>query len=252
MDGFTTNPYPKSKFNELINIESKSWWFRAREEIILWVILNIIKPSKHTQYLEVGCGTGYMLKGVNNAFPELNISGSEYYAEGVTFAQARNPNLRIFRLDICTREFDSKYDIIAAYDVIEHIKDDQAALKNIFNHLNPGGTLILTVPQHKWLWSNIDVLAYHQRRYSKKQLFRQLEECGFAVKYHNAFMALVLPIMMASRAIKQSRGSNSNELNPPLFISFILSAICKIELLAIKLGAHLPLGGSLMIVSTKQ
>ena len=60
------------------------------------------------------------------------------------------------------------YDLIGAFDVIEHIDDDRAGIASIATKLKPGGKFIMTVPAHPWMWSAHDVVNHHKRRYSKR------------------------------------------------------------------------------------
>ena len=74
------------------------------------------------------------------------------------------------------------YDLIGAFDVIEHIADDHAAMLSIAKRLKPGGKLVMTVPAHQWMWSAHDVVNHHVRRYSKRPLQRLIEASRFGSK----------------------------------------------------------------------
>ncbi|MFX4324646.1 methyltransferase domain-containing protein, partial [Acinetobacter baumannii] len=73
---------------------------------------------------------------------------------------------------------DGQYDMIAVLDVVEHIEDDVAALEAMAKRLKPGGTILITVPAHQWMWSAHDVVNHHKRRYSKATLIAALERAG--------------------------------------------------------------------------
>jgi hypothetical protein len=126
-------------------------------------------------------------------------------------------------------------------------------LKSIFSAIKPGGGCLITVPQHMWLWSKVDEAACHKRRYNKSELHSKLSDAGFKVVYSTSFVSLLLPIMMLSRAGKRSDDTNvspeSLKINPVL--NSLLSSVLSIERFLISLGVRFPLGGSRIIVATK-
>jgi hypothetical protein len=89
--------------------------------------------------------------------------------------------------------FGSESDLAGALDVLEHIDDDATALYEARRVLRPGGGIIITVPQHQWLWSDADDYAHHQRRYSRPELITSIETAGFRVQMVTSFVTLPLP-----------------------------------------------------------
>src|SRR5690606_12139762 len=121
--------------------------------------------------------------------------------------------------------------------------------------IKPGGGCIITVPQHKWLWSPVDEAACHQRRYTSRELHAKAEAAGFRIVRSTSFVTLLLPLMLPTRlAARRSRprpdGSEALTLNPVL--DRILAAIMRIEHLALRLGLSLPFGGSRLVVLIRQ
>lgn len=158
---FNNAPFPSNAFAQLSEAESGHWWFRSRNRVLLWSLATKVKSFSN--FLEIGCGTGYVLEGISKTFPDVELSGAEYYEEGLVFARKRVPTATFQQLDATTMDDVDCYDVVGAFDVIEHIEQDEKVLCNLGRALKHGGTLMVTVPQHRWLWSSVDEHACHVR-----------------------------------------------------------------------------------------
>lgn len=242
--------FPADAFDNLAQVEAGNWWFRARNRLLLWVLKKKLPPFR--SFLEVGCGTGYVLEGVNEAFPGLDLFGSEYFEEGLAHARARIPNAIFTQLDATRMDEVDRYDVIGAFDVIEHIEDDETVLKNLWRALKNNGAVLITVPQHRWLWSEADVHAGHFRRYRKGELSNKLEEAGFSIEYMTSFVFLLAPLMWLSRVrAKKGKYDPMAEFKIPRWINSILNGVMDIEFCLLRIGINLPFGGSLLAVARK-
>jgi SAM-dependent methyltransferase len=152
-------------FEDLARIEEGSFWFRSRNRLILWALGNFFPHAR--AFLEIGCGTGYVITGVRNGFSEMQISGSEIFLAGLTHVQSRLPDAPLYQMDARSLPFYEEFDVIGAFDVIEHIDEDRDVLKEMYDAVRPGGGILLTVPQHAWLWSEVDNISFHKRRYKR-------------------------------------------------------------------------------------
>src|SRR5262249_12041957 len=141
--------------------------FEGRNRNIVWALKKYF-PNV-TSFLEIGCGTGFVLSAVREAFPNIQMSAGEYYAQGLTFAQQRVPSASFYQINALSMPFEDEFDVIGAFDVIEHIKDDERVLSQMFQAVKPGGGIALTVPQHRFLWSVADVYKHHERRYERRE-----------------------------------------------------------------------------------
>jgi SAM-dependent methyltransferase len=99
----------------------------------------------------------------------------------------------LYQFDLRSSPFREHFDVVALFDVLEHIEEDGLALRNINSMLRPGGRVILTVPAHRWLWSRIDELASHRRRYNRKGLSSLLSSTGFKVLESRYFFTAMVP-----------------------------------------------------------
>lgn len=239
-------------FERLSHVEESSFWFRSRNRLILWA-LNTYFPHAGN-FLEIGCGTGYVLSGIRRMFPKLHLSGSDIYHEGFTFAEQRVPGTTFFQMDACRIPFVNEFDVIGAFDVLEHIEKDETVLEQMFQACKPGGGIILTVPQHPFLWSIGDEYSFHKRRYTRDELNRKLVSAGFNIIRQTSFVSLLLPLMAASRLVKRRLKKTFNpaeELTVPTNINTVLEKIMDFERRFITKGFSFCAGGSLLIVARK-
>ena len=247
--------FREAYFGQLAALEASNFWFRARNELITWATTRYFPDLR--SFLEVGCGTGYVLSGMREAFPSADLAGSEIFSAGLAFAARRVPSAQLYQMDARRIPFRDHFDAIGAFDVIEHIDDDGAVLDEINRALRPGGGLLLSVPQHPALWSPQDVHAQHVRRYTLGGLRRRLEAARFDIVRTTSFMSLLLPMIVASRW--RMRGSRSeaafdvmDELRQPRTVNLALGAVMSIERALIRAGVSFPAGGSLLVVARKQ
>lgn len=244
------------EFHEVLSaLEKINFWFTSRNKLIVTLIKKYF--SNHRNFCEVGCGNGFVLSGISKNIPSLSLWGSEIYVDPLRTAQQRLPDATLFQSDLCNFPHKDTFDVVGAFDVLEHIQDDSLALKNIYESLTDSGGLIITVPQHKWLWSLQDDFACHKRRYTKKELHGKLNSAGFDIVFTSSFVFFLLPLMLLSRLISKNNTNNSKEsllkeLSPPFFLNYLFGKICCFENFLITLNISLPVGGSLIFLAKKK
>ncbi|MHC8343376.1 class I SAM-dependent methyltransferase [Pseudomonas sp. RT6P73] len=239
-------------FEELASLEAANFWFRARNELILWA-LQTHKPNAHS-LLEVGCGTGFVLSGIAKHNPRMALSGSEIFLTGLSHAAARVPTAQFMQMDARHVPFLNEFDAIGAFDVLEHIEEDETVLTQLHKALKPTGVLLLTIPQHPWLWSANDDYACHVRRYTAKELHKKVIDAGFRIERSTSFVSLLLPAMMLSRRTPDNKITEHDvtaELRLPESLNNIFLGIMRIEQRLIKFGANFTFGGSRLVVARK-
>ena len=191
-DGFRAE-----SFRDLFVLEDQNFWFTSRNRLIVWNLQRYFPQARN--FLEIGCGTGYVLSGIQKFYRNLTLSGSEIFVNGLEFTSQRLNNVELFQMDARKIPFDSEFDVIGAFDVIEHIPEDELVLSEAFRSLNQGGGIIITVPQHPFMWSITDELACHVRRYTAEELRTKVERAGFQVERMTSFVSLLFPLMFMSR-----------------------------------------------------
>ncbi|HEY9870823.1 MAG TPA: class I SAM-dependent methyltransferase [Candidatus Obscuribacterales bacterium] len=244
--------YDPKHFSMLAEAEPANFWFRSRNKLILWALQQFAPGARN--FLEIGCGTGFVLQAVAARFPQLEIYGSELFAEGLSFAARRVPTARLLELDARDIRFDSRFDAIGMFDVLEHIDDDRLVLEQVFKALTPGGTMFISVPQHRFLWGPSDVSCHHYRRYEKQELVSKVQQAGFNVLATTSFVSLLLPLMIASRWCQRRfchRHTVMSELQVRGLLGAFLEGVLSFELFLVRRGLSWPAGGSLFLVAHK-
>ncbi len=246
-DGFT-----EEQCTQLAQLEAENFWFRSRNRLLIWALQFYF--SKARSFLEIGCGTGFVLSGIRQTFPELKLYGSEIFNEGLAFAKQRLPEITLFQMDARCIPFEQEFDVIGAFDVLEHIEEDEIVLSQMFQATKPTGGIILTVPQHRFLWSLVDEQAFHKRRYTRQELVEKVQRAGFTILRVTSFVSLLLPLMILSRMKRQVMQANFNpvaEYEIGSVLNKILEKVLGIERVAIARGIFWPAGGSLLIVARR-
>lgn len=245
--------FKKQYFKELAELEAKNFWFRARNNIILWSIQKYAPAFR--SFLEIGCGTGFVISAIAQRFPHASLAGSEFLEEGLVHARQRVPGAQFNQMDARHLSYSSELDVIGAFDVLEHIEEDRLVLNQIYRALKPGGMLFMTVPQHRWLWSSVDEYACHVRRYEAESLHEKVSTAGFEIVRSTSFISLLLPAMYLSRLFQKKTVPREMidvvglKINP--ILNWMFERLLALELLFIKAGVNLPMGGSRLIIAKK-
>lgn len=242
--------FEASYFADLFDLEANHFWFQSRNKLINWAIQKYF-PNANS-FLEIGCGTGFVLSGIQQDFPQLALSGSEIFSNGLTFAKQRNPNVQLFQMDARQIPFFNEFEIIGAFDVLEHIQEDTLVLREMYQATMKGGGIVITVPQHPWLWSYADEYAHHVRRYQANELKKKVQEAGFQVVRMTSFVSLLLPLMVLSRLKRQKTNLGAlSEFKISQVTNYLLETIMNMERGLIRSGLALVVGGSLLVVAKK-
>jgi SAM-dependent methyltransferase len=239
-------------FSELAKIEDENWWFRSRRSLIVWALRRFF--PKIGSFLEVGCGTGFIISGIQNAFPTLSLSGSDVFGEGLAYAGRRLPHASLFWMDALRIPFDEEFDVIGAFDLLEHIDNDEEVLFQMFKAAKQGGGIIVTVPQHPFLWTKQDKYSFHKRRYTRERLIEKVKRVGFQEKWSTSFVSLLLPLMFLARVGRDRKGGKFDafeEFRTGSSLNQVLLKIMSAEVFVIRKGISLPVGGSLLLVAEK-
>lgn len=230
--------------------EEAHWWFRARRAVV-GSILERVYPEGELEIADVGCGTGGMA-------PLLarfgRVTGVDESVQAREYC-ARRGLPRVLGLHEWERA-GAHYDLVTAFDVLEHVEDDVNFLKRIRARLRPGGRLLLTVPAHPFLWGPFDEMNHHQRRYLRGSLRRSLVFAGFEVErstYYNMFLFPPMAVVRLTEKLLRPEPDPS-DLRPLLERWFrigrangFLEAVMSAERHWL-VHRNLPLGSSLLAV----
>ena len=261
-----SDDFPESGFDTADNKEKEVWsqnffWSSSRNRLFKRIVYDHLKSKGKTKYLEIGCATGEFIRHIVEN-DKLEITGSEIYPKALVHAQKNFPRVNFIQYDVTRGVIGEEFDLIAAFDVIEHIENDTAAISNINKMLSKNGCLIITVPQHRFMWSNLDVILHHKRRYSRHELVTKLRDNGFDIRFATSFLFILFPFMLISRLLdkilsrKQPDKSDDAALKQrvhfPDWLNRLFDYFMRIDELLIRWGIPLPFGGTLVVIAQKR
>lgn len=244
--------YDDELFRRLAEVEPRSFWYRARSRLIVDVVRRHFPSAR--EILEVGSGSGGTLLALHRALPGARLVGAEPSSEGLAIARGRVPDdVELVELDARAMPYHDRFDVVGAFDVLEHIVEDDAAIAGLAQAARPGGGVILLVPQHPRLWSDMDRIARHVRRFTRRELRAKVEGAGLDIEYVGSFVFTLLPALVVSRFARRALGRSYDpvsELEPgPL--NGVFEAILGFERRLIARRVSLPFGASLLLVARK-
>lgn len=182
----------KDTYQKMRQLEDEHWWFVSRRQIISG-LLKKLSFIERPEVLEVGCGTGGNIAFLSK-FGNLTCVEPDFHAAKI----ARDRNLAPVlegELPYGLPKFDRLFDLITLFDVIEHVKEDEASLQLLSSMLKPAGRIVITVPAFDFLWSQHDDENHHYRRYRSEDLVNLARQCGLVLDYSSYFnFWLFLPV----------------------------------------------------------
>ena len=235
--------------------EDRHWWFRSRCRMTQSLLEKHILRACRTQkpwLLDIGCGTGVFLQ---NQQDTCHGFGLDFSTEALEFCTARGLS-RIIRGDAVSLPWpDNTFDIVTAFDLIEHVRDDTALVKEIRRVLKPGGSLLATVPAYPLLWTGHDVSLHHFRRY-RRRTFELLFDHNHwdSVRMTSGFF-MIFPLAACIRLCKTvfrpDHPPSSDIFSVPSWLNTLLCHIHGLEATWLR-KFNLPIGTSFMTVRRKK
>ena len=143
------------------------------------------------------------------------------------------------------------YDLVTAFDVLEHIEDDRSAMVDMADVLRPGGLLLLTVPAHPRLWSDHDEMHHHFRRYRPGEVEDLARGSGLEVRFSSPFQTLLFPLILAERLVRRVRPSEAPPEVPPRPVNWIAHRMFSLERHWIARRLRAPIGSSHIVLAAK-
>ena len=233
------------EYLKMRRVEKTNWWFVGKRELVD----SFLKKTKGNFFLDVGAGTGENTKKFSQTkkiFPmDINRTSLEFLSEKNRNVSGGDMNKLPYK--------NNSFNGAILLDIVEHIENDLAAMSEISRVVKKGGSIIITVPAHQFLWSYHDEALHHKRRYGKKELLSLVENSGFEIQYWSYWNSILFLPILLFRHVKKLFGEkrSSDVKNMPKLVNNIFLGILKIENFAIKKGFKLPFGVSLFVVARK-
>lgn len=237
-------------YRQQFQLENTHWWFEGRRAV-MWALLGRARLRGEVRILDAGCGTGRNLQ----EFGRLGTAtGIDPAPEAIAFCRQRGiegvTQGTIEHLDFA----DGSFDLLLATDVLEHLRDDRAALRELRRVAAPDGTLLCTVPAYRWLWSGHDDEHHHFRRYTLRELRAALRAGGWRPLAESYFNSLLLPPIASVRLLARRRRRDPEVARPdlrltPPALNGLLALPMRAEAALIGRGLRLPAGVSIGVVA---
>lgn len=243
-------------YKEYYDLERKHWWFLAREKIISNYIQKLIDEktikNQDLKILNVGCGPGRSSEYLSSFGTVVSI---EYDKECCKFA-AEKTGLEIIHGSITELPFeDNLFDLVCAFDVIEHVENDQLAVNELKRVTKKGALVLITVPAFNSIWSHHDVINHHFRRYKSQEVIQLFEKVAdgkrIYVTYFNFFLfPFIYFIRKGSNLFNSGKnrsgsGSDFEAFKPGILNSFFYN-LMYFESRFINKRTRLPFGVSIL------
>jgi len=241
------------EYDRMRQLEDWYWWFVARREAALRFAEDFRPPRRPLRILDAGCGTGALLERLQNR-PEVEVYGRDCSGEALPYTRQRGHG-RLVQGDLTCLPFpDGTFDLITALDVVEHIREDEGALREVNRVLRPGGVLLVSVPAFHFLWGPHDTALRHVRRYTAREVAALMRRSGFQVSKLTYLLALLFPAFVAQRLLTKLRPNTENPQAQLVRVSKTLNRFLILlqgAELAVARRLSLPFGATVFCVARK-
>lgn len=196
-------------FQSMIEQDEVHWWYVARRRVLASAIARMVDPRPDARILEVGCGTGHNLPMLSR-FGRVEASEIDPVANEVAAKRLGRPisDARLPELDGIDRR---TFDLVVSLDVLEHVEDDESALRAILSCAKHDGKVLVTVPAFQFLWSEHDVSLHHYRRYAKSEIEGLVNRAGGTCLSVSYFNSLLFPVAVARRFANKLQNSSGTD-----------------------------------------
>jgi 2-polyprenyl-3-methyl-5-hydroxy-6-metoxy-1,4-benzoquinol methylase len=201
-DPAVEDDYPPAVYALLAEVEPAHFWFDERNRLILSTMREVLGSLQDRTVVDIGCGTGFVTAAAERA--GMRTCGLEAHLGGLRIARTRTRGQLLCETAM-RMPFAGQFDVAMLCDVIEHTPDDVGVLRAASSAVQPAGIVVVTVPAHQWLWSPLDDVSGHKRRYSRRTLIDAMHRAGLRVRLARYFNCLLLPAQMAHRLLASAR-----------------------------------------------
>lgn len=230
-------------------LEDSYWWFVGRREIIRRLMAATLPGGM--RILDWGCGPGGNYQMLSQFGHVTAVDASD---ESLAFCRERGIPDVVKANTLADFPPGEPYDLVTTFDVLEHIDDDVGFLRDLRPRLKDGGHVLVSVPAYQFLWSDLDRLLGHVRRYSRPALVRRFEEAGYTVRTASYFNMFVAAPFILVRWLQARSGKTATlkeyAMDLPAWLNGILIWLEKIESVILP-RVSLPFGSSVIVLARK-
>src|SRR5207302_98463 len=239
----------RAEYGTMFRVEETHWWYGALHCLIFQALEAELPGWREKEILDVGCGTGAILKQLGN--PEKNV-GIDLAPEAITFCRERGLN-NVRQGDICALPFaDASFDAVICSSVLYHqwVANLAGAIREMHRVLRPRGVLVVNVPAFPFLHSAHDEAVMTARRFKKAEIRQLLKEQNFKIRRLTYWTTFLFPLAVAARTLGGSKMGRDFERVEGSFSERALAQIMALELRLLQ-NISLPFGVALLAVARK-
>ncbi|MGH1338222.1 MAG: class I SAM-dependent methyltransferase [Aureispira sp.] len=255
----------KDYYKAYYHLEREHWWFKARLDILERLLENEIlsqhQDKSTVKILNAGVATGATSLMLEKYAETVSLEYDKdccVMLKELVGIEAVNASLTALPFE------DNSFDLVCAFDVIEHIEDHETALAEINRVLKPNGQVFVTVPAFEFLWSSHDDINHHKRRYTAKNLASVVKGQQFDIQFISYFNSILFPLIAFARLflnfLEKMKGkskekepqSDFEKIQTGNFINKILYFIFRMERPWLSMRFKFPAGVSLVVIGKKK
>jgi ubiquinone/menaquinone biosynthesis C-methylase UbiE len=240
----------KEQYQALAEMEDELWYFEALNRRISVPLLK--RLSLGDRVLDVGCGTGGLLRHLIGLDRSWKLTGVDVSPEACRYASERTP-VGIEVASVTSLPFgDEAFEAVLAADVLCQVKDEALALSEMSRVLRPNGLLVINVPAYSWLWSYHDVICETHKRYNARELARVVAESNFQILALSHANMFALPFIAAKRKWFPDQDGRSDVRRYPKPVNQLFRLLGFLDQIMLRFFKSLPLGSSVFLVAIKR
>jgi len=189
------------EYQRMFDLEDHHWWFQGRIDLMRRMVLKHCPPvsGRRPRLLDLGCGTGLFLTDQGR---DMIAFGLDFSAEALEFTRTRGVSGLVCADSQLMPFVSESFDIVTAFDLIEHVERDDALIAEAYRVLRPGGVLLMAVPAHPYLLGEHDDALHHKRRYSWNQFDRLFDPSIWSRRRMTWTFSLIYPVAALVRSIR--------------------------------------------------
>jgi ubiquinone/menaquinone biosynthesis C-methylase UbiE len=243
-----------AEYTKLAEVEDVMWYFRALHGHVARALEKELRRdgTKGVKILDAGCGTGGLIRRLAQTHTAWRWTGVDVERQACELARARVGSAEICEASVTALPWGTGvFDAVVSADVLYHVDDDEAALREFFRVLKPGGIAVINVPAYRWLWSYHDVATHAKRRYGRGELMGKLRAAGFGEGRTTHWNALPLPLVVMRRKFLPAPKGGSDVQLQAAPVEAVFDAAMALERMWLRGVGRLPWGSSLLAVARK-
>jgi SAM-dependent methyltransferase len=239
------------EYRKLAETEDRLWYFRALQTRRAHWLARLLSAGP-ARVLDAGCGTGGFIRAARAAHPGWTVTGVDVSPLACGLARERT-GAEVVEGSITALPFaDGSFDAVTTGDVLYHLDDPAAALREFARVLRPGGVVVVNEPAYRWLWSYHDEAVGSRHRFTRPELAAALRSAGIEVRFASYANMLILPLVAARRKLFPPAAPTSDVELPSAPVGKLLGGIAAFEQAAIGRGLALPAGSSVFVAGVKK